>query len=87
MWFDGGDARRHAPGHHHHGGAGHGAAANQQGSGTTPANIARLQQWYDHGYAGAWGWSLFPDNTADRFPTDLAALKAFDQLHPDTSPH
>jgi hypothetical protein len=58
----------------------------QQGSGTTAANTARLQQWYDQGYAGAWGWSLFPNNTGDHFATDLVALSNFDHLHADTSP-
>jgi hypothetical protein len=58
----------------------------QQGSGTTTANTTRLQQWRDKSYAGAWGWSLFPQFTADGFPTDQAALKAFHGQHGDIGP-
>jgi hypothetical protein len=58
----------------------------QEGSGSTAANVARLNQWYDQGYAGAWAWSLFPQYTGDGFTTDLSALSIFDKAHSDIGP-
>jgi hypothetical protein len=57
-----------------------------QGLGTTTANTDRLNQWYAKGYAGAWGWSLFPENTGDGFPTDFVALTNFNAQHSDIGP-
>jgi hypothetical protein len=57
-----------------------------QGLDTTSANTARLNQWYGKGYAGAWGWSLFPENTADGMSTDFVALTNFNGQHSDIGP-
>ncbi len=57
-----------------------------QGLGSTSANTARLNQWYSKGYAGAWGWSVFPENTGDGIPTDFAALTTFNGQHSDIGP-
>ncbi len=57
-----------------------------QGLGSTSANTARLNQWYSKGYAGAWGWSLFHDQTNDKIPTDFAALTTFNGQHSDIGP-
>lgn len=58
----------------------------QEGSGTTSANTSRLNQWYAKSYAGAWGWSLFPNNTNDKLPTEFTALTTFNGQHSDIGP-
>ena len=57
-----------------------------QGIGSTSANTDRMNQWYNKGYAGAWSWSLFPENTYDLIPTDFTALTIFNGQHPDIGP-
>ncbi|HWM19270.1 MAG TPA: cellulase family glycosylhydrolase [Ilumatobacteraceae bacterium] len=57
-----------------------------QGLESTSANTARLNQWYSKNYAGAWGWSLFHENTNDRIPTDFVALTNFNSQHSDIGP-
>ena len=37
----------------------------------------RYDLWYSHGYAGALGWSLLPDRTADGLDVDLAEALVF----------
>lgn len=37
----------------------------------------RWQHWLDAGYAGAWGWSLFPEHTFDHIAFDFPAARAF----------
>ncbi len=39
--------------------------------------LQRYQDFYDKGFAGAWGWSLLPRHTADQMAIDLAATAAF----------
>ncbi len=58
----------------------------EENHGTTDFNVAHLEQWYAKGYAGAWGWSLFPQYTGDGFTTDLAAWATFTARHPDIGP-
>jgi Cellulase (glycosyl hydrolase family 5) len=57
-----------------------------QGLGSASANTDRLNQWYNKGYAGAWGWSLFPENTGDLIPIDAVALTNFHAQHSDIGP-
>lgn len=57
-----------------------GAGANQQ------IDLARIGQWYAKGFAGAWGWSLFPSQTGDGFTTDFGALTAFNASKSDIGP-
>jgi hypothetical protein len=57
-----------------------------QGLESTSANTARLNQWYSKNYAGAWGWSLFHENTNDKIPTDFVALTNFNAQHSDIGP-
>ena len=57
-----------------------------QGLESSSANTARLNQWYTKNYAGAWGWSLFPENTGDGIPTDFVALTNFNSQHSDIGP-
>jgi hypothetical protein len=54
------------------------------GSDIGPA--ARMNSFYDKGYAGVWGWSLFPDRTNDKMTVDMAAMKTFVSSHPDVGP-
>lgn len=73
-------------------------AATRWGLGNTPIVIgetylatdanpaATLNNLYDKGYAGAWGWSLFWDHTGDQFKVDLAGLKDFINQHNDIGP-
>ncbi len=37
----------------------------------------RWQHWLDAGYAGAWGWSLFPDHTSDQISFDFGVAASF----------
>jgi hypothetical protein len=46
----------------------------------------RLNSFYDKGYAGSWGWSLFYDRTNDRMTVDMAAMKTFVSSRPDVGP-
>jgi hypothetical protein len=54
---------------------------------TAPHSSAdRLSFWYASGYAGAWAWSLFPEQTNDRMAVDLAAAAVFAAQHDDIGP-
>jgi hypothetical protein len=57
-----------------------------QSPGTATQNLARHNEWYNRGYAGAWGWSLFSENTGDGLPIDLGAMTTFGQQHNDLGP-
>jgi hypothetical protein len=46
----------------------------------------RLETFYEGGYAGAWAWSLFWDQTSDRMQVDLDAMAAFAARHDDIGP-
>jgi hypothetical protein len=46
----------------------------------------RLETLYQTGYAGAWPWSLFWRQTADKMQVDLDALGAFAAKHDDVGP-
>jgi hypothetical protein len=48
--------------------------------------LMRFTSWYTKGYAGAWAWSLFPDNTNDKLRIDLAAAGAFARQYADIGP-
>ncbi|HLZ70853.1 MAG TPA: hypothetical protein VKV26_13205 [Dehalococcoidia bacterium] len=47
---------------------------------------ARLNTFYNAGYAGAWPWSLFPDHTSDHQAIDLAGARKFADQHSDLGP-
>ena len=54
---------------------------------TAPYNsIYRTSYWYANNYAGAWAWSLFPNQVSDRMGMDFAAIKAFAAQHGDLGP-
>lgn len=38
---------------------------------------ARMTDFYNNGYAGAWPWSVFSNRTSDQLTIDFPALKAF----------
>ncbi len=42
-----------------------------------PQTRSRWQHWLDAGYAGAWGWSIFPERTNDRIAFDYNAATNF----------
>jgi hypothetical protein len=42
--------------------------------------------WYSSNYAGAWAWSLFPDQTADRLAIDFLAAQVFAAQYRDIGP-
>lgn len=48
--------------------------------------LARFQDFYDKGYAGALAWSLFAERTNDRMPIDLGAAAAFARAVAETGP-
>lgn len=54
------------------------------GTDTTPSN--RIGSFYDKGYAGIWGWSLFSDRTADGMTVDMAAMRALTTSRTDVGP-
>jgi hypothetical protein len=54
--------------------------------GTTTQNTARLNDLYSRGYAGAWAWSLFHENTNDQIVVDLSAMTTFGSQHNDIGP-
>jgi hypothetical protein len=54
------------------------------GSDSNPTQ--RLNSFYDKGYAGVWGWSLFPERTNDKMAVDMAAMKSFGSTHSDLGP-
>lgn len=43
----------------------------------TQDTYATLNKFLELGYAGAWGWSMYPQSTADRFSIDYADMKRF----------
>lgn len=49
-------------------------------------NVARMNDFYGRGYAGAWAWSLFHDSTNDRIQVDLGAMTTFTSQHNDIGP-
>jgi hypothetical protein len=62
--------------------------ANGSQSKVAPTDpLARWRYWYDNGYAGAWPWSLFPENTDDHLWIDLEAAATFSREHADLGPH
>ena len=54
------------------------------GSDVNPAD--RLNSFYSKGYAGVWGWSLFPERTSDGLAVDMTAMKTFTESHADIGP-
>ena len=58
----------------------------QASSGLTPSAQARWQALYSGGYAGGWNWSLSPEHTSDKIPTDLNAAAAFSSGKNDLGP-
>ena len=54
------------------------------GSDANPAS--RLNSFYDKGYAGVWGWSLFTERTSDGLVVDMTAMRNFVTSHPDVGP-
>ncbi len=55
-------------------------------AGTTVDALARFEDFYLKGYAGAWPWSLFPSHTADLLGIDLTAAGTFSTRHEDAGP-
>lgn len=49
---------------------------------SVPADQA-VRAFYDRGFAGAWGWSLFPEKTYDKLALNMAAIKQFSLAHAD----
>jgi hypothetical protein len=47
---------------------------------------SRASSFYDKGYAGVWGWSLFSERTADGLQVDLTGLRTFSSARPDIGP-
>lgn len=45
--------------------------------------LRRHEAFFDKGYAGAWGWSLFGERTYDRMQVDVPAAADFSQQHGD----
>lgn len=43
----------------------------------------RLTDFYEKGFAGAWAWSLFPEQTEDRLRVDMVALAQFAREYAD----
>jgi hypothetical protein len=48
-------------------------------AGADPAIDGRFESLFDRGYAGAWGWSLLPNRTADKIDIDLVESALFAQ--------
>lgn len=48
--------------------------------------LARLNDFYRRGYAGAWAWSLFPARTLDGMSIDATAMAQFSSAHEDIGP-
>jgi hypothetical protein len=46
----------------------------------------RASSFYDKGYAGVWGWSLFSERTSDGLQVDLTSLKNFSSARTDIGP-
>ena len=54
---------------------------------STPHSSAyRFNYWYSNGFAGDWGWSLFPSRTNDHMAIDLTAAQTFASQHTDIGP-
>lgn len=49
-------------------------------------DLARLNDFYNKGYAGAWGWSLFPEKTSDLLSVNLSAAQTFASGKTDIGP-
>jgi hypothetical protein len=58
----------------------------QASSGLNPDAQTRWQDLYSGGYAGGWNWSLSPEHTGDKIPTDLNAAAAFSNGKSDLGP-
>lgn len=54
--------------------------------GTDTDSLARYNDFYNKGYAGAWPWSLFPERTNDRLAIDFVAAKTFSDSKTDIGP-
>jgi hypothetical protein len=50
------------------------------------AAASRANSFYDKGYAGVWGWSLFSERTNDGMQVDLTGLRTFSSARPDIGP-
>ncbi|MDT8307607.1 MAG: hypothetical protein RRC07_16865 [Anaerolineae bacterium] len=48
--------------------------------------LGRLDAWCDKGYAGAYGWSLFPERTYDRMAIEWSSYGIFGAAHDDCGP-
>lgn len=48
--------------------------------------LARFNDFYNRGYAGAWAWSLFPDKTSDKMAVDFNSALYFAASVPDAGP-
>ena len=46
----------------------------------------RYVDFYEKGYAGAWGWSLLPGRTQDKLSIDLKAANEFGRTYGDVGP-
>ncbi len=46
----------------------------------------RYEDFYNKGFAGAWGWSLLPERTEDKLGIDLDAARQFAAAHDDVGP-
>ncbi len=55
-------------------------------AGSNVDSYQRYQDFYNKGYAGAWGWSLSPEKTSDHMGIDYAAAKKFAAQHTDLGP-
>ena len=51
-----------------------------------PDTRDRFETFYRKGYAGAWPWSLFPENTNDRLAVDMAQAGRLAAAHDDLGP-
>lgn len=54
------------------------------GSDANPLNT--LNSLSQKGYAGGWGWSLFPDRTSDRLAIDMNAVRTYSSQRTDVGP-
>jgi hypothetical protein len=55
-------------------------------AGSNVDSYQRYQDFYNKGYAGAWGWSLSPEKTSDHMAIDYAAARKFANRHSDLGP-
>jgi hypothetical protein len=53
----------------------------------TTDSLVRYTDFYNKGYAGAWSWSLFYNNTNDKLQVDFSTMKTFTSSHTDIGPN